>query len=152
VGHATLATDTGAQSALEYSTDNGATWQSAASGVQIPALLTSVSVRTAIVNDTAFEGRETFVLSSGAITGIVLNTAAVIAIAEIFDDGSGGGVDDRILSVNSITVNENSPRAVFQVGANAGQSLTLSLAAGTVNPPASAGGVDYGHATTPLQY
>ena len=101
-------------------------------------------VRTAITNDTTFEGQEAFNL---AVTK-VSNSKTVYGTGNIYDDGtgdvylasntsgtkdtSGTGYpasldDDRSISVNSISINEASGYAVFTVTGDAGQTATLSL-------------------------
>jgi hypothetical protein len=72
---AIVGTDTGAQNALQVSTDNGTTWATA-SAATIAAGKTSVLVRTAIVNDTAGESTETFTLGATVTAGVVTNTSA----------------------------------------------------------------------------
>jgi VCBS repeat-containing protein len=141
--------------ALEYFDGNN--WVSySGTPVAIPAGGTTMLVRTPILQDTTYEGSETFKL-------IATNTAGVSnasgGIATIRDDGQGdiypdnttGATDnsttkddDRPLSVSNITVNEASSYAVFEVSGVAGQKVTsLTL----VN--ATADNSDHG---TTLQY
>jgi hypothetical protein len=117
-------------------------------------------VRTAIVNDAVADNNETFRLSASNLSG-----TSALGVATIKDDGTGtifknDGTDDsaavrdddRALTVNSVTVNEVSPYAVFEVTGVANQLTSLALAAWT-STPASGAGVDYGTATgTGLEY
>ena len=149
-GTATVGTDTGASVALQYF--DGASWVSAAAGVTIAAGSTNVLVRTSIVNDTTYEGSESFTLSTGSITGSVANAGAATGTGTVKDDGSstnvfdasnnsatptaGSANEDRpTVSVSSVTVSESSPYAVFSVSlTNASTtaiSFTPSLTSGT---------------------
>ncbi|MGG6242578.1 VCBS domain-containing protein [Nodosilinea sp. AN01ver1] len=109
-------------------------------------------VRTAILDDAAFEGAETFTLTATNRAG-----TAAVGTAAIADNGTGltfntngvsdgtadGAVtkdDDRPLTVSSPTVNEASPYAIFSVGGAANQWVTLDLTDGT----ATGAGTDYG--------
>jgi VCBS repeat-containing protein len=117
-------------------------------------------VRTAIVNDAVADNNETFRLSASNTGG-----TAALGVATIKDDGTGtifksDGTDDtavvrdddRGLTVNSITVNEASPYAVFEVTGAANQLAKLALDVGS-SPVATGGGVDYANNTaTVLQY
>jgi hypothetical protein len=94
-------------------------------------------VRTAIVNDTGYEGAENFLLKV-----VPAGSTAAYGTATVVDDGTGaiypdnatGNADlnavlddDRPVQVNSITVNEGSPYGVFTVTAAPGQVLRLNL-------------------------
>ncbi|MEO7577504.1 MAG: DUF4347 domain-containing protein, partial [Massilia sp.] len=89
-GTATVGADTGSSSALEYY--NGSSWVSASGGVTIASGATSVLVRTAITNDTSYEGPESFTLSTGAVTGSVANASGATGTGTIKDDGSSTNV------------------------------------------------------------
>ncbi|MGZ3184522.1 MAG: DUF4347 domain-containing protein, partial [Telluria sp.] len=86
-GTATVGTDTG--SGIEYYT--GSAWASASSGVTIASGATSVLLRTSIVNDSTYEGSETFTLSTGTVTN-VSNTTGATGTATIKDDGTSSNV------------------------------------------------------------
>lgn len=117
-------------------------------------------VRTVIVNDAVADNNETFRLSASNLSG-----TSALGVATIKDDGTGtifknDGTDDtsvvrdddRALTVNSITVNEASPYAVFEVTGAVNQLAKLALANGSA-PLATGGGVDYANNTaTVLQY
>ena len=138
-------------------------WVSYTSGTVALASNGTLLVRTSLTpeQETAIDNGETFTLTATNTGG-----TGAVGTATIKDDGTGnyyaannttgtssvpGGVvldDDRTLTVNSITVNEASPYAVFSVTANVGQTLNLALSDGTGNPTATSG-VDYG---TSLQY
>lgn len=78
---------------LQISLDNGVTWTDA-TAAEIPALATSVLVRTPLLNDTPFEIAETFSLRLANLQGDALFSKA-IGIATIRDDGTGlGGTDN----------------------------------------------------------
>jgi hypothetical protein len=162
-GTGTAGTDTGTSSALEYF--NGTDWVSASSGVTIAALSTSVLVRTAIVNDTTYEGSETFTLSTGTITGTVTNTGAASGTGTIKDDGSSTNVflvgnttstptvgssnnDTPTVSVSSVIVSEASPYAVFQVSLSNASASAISFTPSLANGTATVG-TDFG---ATLQY
>ncbi len=128
-----------------------------------------VFVRVDIVaeQDTSYEGGETFKLNA-TLTG---RTTSATGVATIIDDGTGvkypgtftNGTPDTIstsldddrfasVSVNSISVNEGSPYAVFTVTGAANQSVTLALSDGTAVGGATSptdGSIDFG---TSLQY
>lgn len=101
-------------------------------------------VRTAIHQDTLFEGQHTFSLG---VTKLSSNTT-VYGTCDIYDDGTGskyafdnnndgtatittgpgaGFDDDRTLTVDSPTVNEASDYVVFTLTGNSGQTVSLSL-------------------------
>ena len=94
-GTASIGTDTG--STIEWL--NGATWESAVTGVTIPTGSSSVLVRTSLTNDNIYEGPETFQIGTGAVGG-VSNTAGVSATVTIVDNGS---------SANTFTATSTSP-------------------------------------------
>ena len=137
---------------------NGTTWVDYLPGsfVQIPATSHGeLLVRVAVVNDTPLETvggvGETFTL-------VATNTGGIDATGTgtIMDDGTGdlfgaanstgypdavGSAadlpavldDDRPLTVDSVTVNEASPYAVFTVGGVEGQLVQLALGSGTAS-------------------
>ena len=133
-------------------------WVNYTSGyVAIPSSGTTLLVRTAIINDSAYEGSETYTLTATTTSG-----SSSIGRATIYDNGTGdiykpdGSTDptatkddDEPLSVNDISVNEASPYGVFTVTGAAGQQLSLSLVnvTATNNTRSSSvtdGSVDYG--------
>ncbi|MBI5276957.1 MAG: type I secretion C-terminal target domain-containing protein, partial [Burkholderiales bacterium] len=67
-GTATVGVDTGADPALEVSTDGGTTWMTATSAT-IAAGATSLLVRTTVTNDAKFESAETFTLTATTTAG-----------------------------------------------------------------------------------
>ena len=143
-GAGTVGTDTG--SGIEYF--NGTAWVSAAGGVTIPVGGTGVLLRTTVNQDTDSEISEVVAISTGPATN-VLNPAGVTGTITIKDDASGSlfsasnttttpdapgtnGLpqyldDDRPLAVNSISVNEATPFAVFTVTGQPGQLVSLAL-------------------------
>jgi alpha-tubulin suppressor-like RCC1 family protein len=112
--------------ALEYWDAATAAWVgiTAGAGVQMTAGQT-LSVRIAIVNDGTAEGPETFVLqardTTGATGGILLGTGT----ATIVENASGSS----FATIAPITVNENSPYALFTIQNANGRPVKLSLAA-----------------------
>ncbi|MBR9888305.1 MAG: hypothetical protein GYB20_11510 [Oceanospirillales bacterium] len=144
---ATLGTDTGnAGTGVPLQYYNGAAWVDYTAGdyVTIPAGGTTLLVRTAITNDTPYEIAETFTLkatNTGGSTAEGVGTIHDDGTGQWFDGSGGTGSDtaptgevlddDRLLSVNSVTVNEGSPYAVFTVTGVAGQKAILSLTNGT---------------------
>lgn len=139
-GHATAGLDYLPN--LEYF--DGTHWQSYnGSAVSIPAGGSTLLVRVAVLQDTLNEGAETFKL-------IASNKAGTEAEANstIIDDGTGSIFlvgnnsftpnqsgdtgyptldDDRTISVNTISVNEASPYAVFTINAAEGMGVKLAL-------------------------
>lgn len=156
--HATLGTDTadaGAGVPLQYF--DGTQWVDYTPTSYVTLGGASLLVRTAIANDAALEGPETFKLVATNNGG----TTSTGGLGTIVDNGTGdyfaanntsgtasvppGATldDDRSLAVSSPTVNEASPYAVFEISGSAGQLAVLALANGSANP-ASGDGVDYG--------
>ncbi len=123
-GSATQATDYG--STLEYLDPADNTWKTYTSGTVALNSSGTLLVRTTITNDGSYEGNETFTLTA-TNTG---NITSAPGTATIHDDGTGliyqdnttGNPDpyalpddDRLLEINSVTVNEASPYAVFTI-------------------------------------
>lgn len=159
-GTASLASDV---TSIDWSNDGGSSWNTNLSGATLDSS-GSLLVRFSPVNDTVFEGSETFSLTAtysvAQPPGVVVTSGGSdIGLATISDNGTGqwfssanptgsdtapSGMllnDDRSISVNSISVNEASDYAVFTVTATAGQTVSmLSLNDGT----ASGKGIDYG--------
>lgn len=81
---ATVGTDTG--TTLEYY--NGTSWVPVTGSVTIPAGQTSLLLRTTVIDNAAYEGYESFSLSTGAITGLVTNPTGATGVTTIVDDGS----------------------------------------------------------------
>ena len=151
-GHATLGTDTG--TALEVF--DGTSWVAYTPGtfVKVPGSTNTANgqllVRAAVSNDSRFENRETLTLNASNTGGSTVGGRGTIV-----DDGTGNlfgaantsGVpdplgtndpslptvldDDRIISVNNLAINENSPYAVFTVTGTPSQPITLSMSSGT---------------------
>lgn len=151
----TALTSSVAYAASDDTATNGTDYTSTSGTLNFAAGDTSKTVTVAITNDMVYERAETFKVTLSSPTNATI--ADNQGIGTIRDDGlgdsshggSGSGTnDDRVLNVNSITVNEASPYAVFTVTANIGETLNLSLSDGTVNPSAAAG-TDY---DTSLQY
>ncbi|MDP2262517.1 MAG: Calx-beta domain-containing protein, partial [Hydrogenophaga sp.] len=132
--------------ALEYW--NGASWVTYTGRFAVQDSGSStLLVRTALVNDTVFEGPETFLLNATYFTALTGGTQLRTASgqATIRDDGSGvrfefngpngafSGTassnldDDRALFVSSPVVNEASSWVVYRVTGEAGSTLDLSL-------------------------
>jgi len=132
-GFATPGIDTG--STLEYF--DGSAWVGYGSSVAMSG--TSLLVRTAVVQDSVYEGAETFRLVATNQSGVV----ALGGVGTIRDDGGSatvftetdvapqGGIadDDRALAIGDVTVSEASPYAVFTVTGTPGQVLALALQA-----------------------
>ncbi len=126
---------------LEYW--NGTTWTTY-TGPSVTLSGSTLLVRTAIHQDTLFEGQHSFSLG---VTKLSAGTT-VYGLANIYDDGTGvkyvfdnvndgtpaitegpndGFDDDRALSVDSPKVNEASDYVVFTLTGNSGQTVTLAL-------------------------
>ncbi len=141
------------------------TWQSYA-GAPIAMPGTTMLVRVAVLQDTLNEGSETLTLTATNKAG----TASAAATSTIRDDAqgsiylvsnttgtadtSGTGYpsyldDDRSVTVNSIVLNEASPRAVFTVSGAVNQVIRLELVDGSAKvdadgTPLTNGTEDYG--------
>jgi len=184
-GTAVGGTTTPTDGSVDYSTNlqycNGTSWVNYTPGsyVQIPAGSTSLLVRTAIVNDTANEGAQTYnlvatntggdvatgtetivddgtgsIFSSSNTTGAPDKTLASSAVVNPSSLSPGEVIadDDRPLSVNNVTVNEGSPYEVFTVTGAVNQYVQLSTTNGTAvggTTTPTDGSVDY---STNLQY
>ena len=124
---------------LEYY--NGTAWVAYTSGTVTLNSSGKLLVRTSLSpeQEAASDNGETFTITATNTGG-----TAAAGTGAIKDDGTGtifneDGTenttapkdDDRVLTVNSITVNEASPTAVFEVSGAAGQLTTLALANGT---------------------
>jgi hypothetical protein len=134
---------------------NGTAWVAYISGTAVTLNVNgTLLVRTSILPDTVYEGKETFLLQASNTAG-----TAATGTGTIVDDGTGekfldappgpGSTpiknvtgpfdDDRPLSVSSVIVNEGSPFAVFIVSGSSNQPVaSLSLANGNAT-----GGADY---------
>jgi hypothetical protein len=167
-GSAVGGTTTPTDGSVDFNTNlqyfNGTTWVNYTPGsyVQIPTGSTALLVRTAIVNDTPYEGAQTLTLTAANTQG----TSSAPGTGTIIDDGTGDVYlatnttgtanastdtgypatldNDKPVSVNDITVNEGSPYAVFTVSDTGGRSITLGLTAGS----ATGAGTDFGAAST----
>lgn len=129
---------------------NGTSWINYTSGsgalITLPAS-GELLVRVAILPDSSFEGRETFQLNVTNNANNVVSTGNGTIVDDgtgaIYPDNTTGATDnsatkddDRVLSVNNVTVSEASLYAVFTVTANAGQKVALALS--TAPPPVAA--------------
>ena len=132
----TVAADLGAQS---YSTDGGLTFSPVpASGViTIPAGVTSVTVRSATVDDTTGEPAETFAVTLSAPSGAVLGAAASQSATNTI------AASDPVTVVlsNGTTVPEGT-NSVFTVTLSNPSSVATSVTFNTSNGSATAPG-DY---------
>ncbi|MBK5913069.1 DUF4347 domain-containing protein [Rhodocyclus purpureus] len=132
------------------------------SRVQVPAGGSLLMVRTPIINDTLYEGSQTFTLRADSYSTQTSGTriASAKGTATIHDDGTGDVFnnsgeanpnaaknDDRPLQVDSPTVNEGSDYVVFTVTGVPGR-VDLSLAGtATDNTNIVSGGPAYIPAT-----
>ena len=143
---------------------NGSAWVNYTGRFTIPGSgPLTLLVRTALVNDTVYEGAETFRLTASYFTaptgGEEIRSAT--GQATIRDDGNGvrfvfnadGSLqgtssenlnDDRGLFVSSPVVNEASDWVVFTVKGNAGSTLDLALRPTGTGPGHANIGVDTG--------
>jgi hypothetical protein len=130
-GFATPGTDTG--TVLDYF--NGSTWVGYNGGVTMTG--STLLVRTAITQDSVYEGPETFRLlatnSSGKTstggTGTIRDDGGSATVFKETDitPQVGAPDDDRALAISDVTVSEASSYAVFTVSGTPGQVLALSL-------------------------
>ena len=121
-GTGTASSDAGPT--IEASFDNGNTWLNASSGVSLGPGVTSVQLRTSIINDSSTESTETILIQSGTLTdgsGAVLSSSGATGVITIVDIGqalpspvSTGSSSTSLLSVpvtteaNASTVTGNS--------------------------------------------
>jgi hypothetical protein len=145
-------------SGLQYF--DGASWQTYTGGLVALNSGGKLLVRTVVVNDVTLDTGETFRLvatNTGGTSAAGLATVQDDATGDIFkDDGTTDAVavkdDDRLLTVSSLTVNEGSPYAVFEVSGASGQLTNLALGVGATNA-ATGSGIDYGASSgSGLQY
>jgi VCBS repeat-containing protein len=120
-GTADVGVDTADESTLEYSSDGGLSWSVVNGQVTIEAGTSSLMFRISTIDDVDVEDDETFTFETGVILGSVKNS-----------DGASGEItilnnDSAELTVSNTTVNEGSDWAVFEVGGQAGQPLSLNL-------------------------
>ncbi|MEQ1853828.1 MAG: Calx-beta domain-containing protein, partial [Chthoniobacteraceae bacterium] len=119
---------------LQVSTDGGMSWSDAVSAT-IPALGTSVLVRTPVVNDTLDENVETFTLTVTRTAGTTLNLTAA---------GTGTIVDNDAppaIAINDVTVNEGAGTVTFTVSLDAASGLPVSVDYSMAD--GTAGALDY---------
>ncbi|WP_415884957.1 tandem-95 repeat protein [Neptuniibacter sp. QD37_6] len=162
-GDATLGMDTGnAGTAVPLQYFDGSNWVDYTPGSNVTLSGSTLLVRTAVTQDTLYEGLETFTLKATDDAG-----ATYSGQGGIIDDGTGAVFsasntsfvadsvssstldDDREISVNSIEVNEGSPYAVFTVSGAANQYASLALSNGTAaidvdGSPLTDGSEDFG--------
>lgn len=148
---------------IQTSADNGSTWVTYTSGTVALSSSGKLLVRTQVINDTADEGNQTFSLRATNALGAFdagVGTINDRGLGNIFKaDGTNDAAavrdDDRTLAVNSITVNEASPYAVFTVTGVSGQQLRLAQGNTASSADVDAAlGTDTANAGTgvPLQY
>ncbi|HYF44533.1 MAG TPA: VCBS domain-containing protein, partial [Ramlibacter sp.] len=148
-GGATAGVDFG--TALQYL--SGGSWLTyTGNPVTIPAG-NSMLVRVAVLNDSAYEGAESFTLTATNTAGATATGTGTIkddGTGNLYPDNTTGATgtgtldDDRPVTVSSVDLNEASSHAVFTVGGAVGQVVSLSLADGNATS-----GADYGPS---LQY
>jgi len=145
-GTATFGTDT----ANSYQIYNGSGWVDYTPNTNLTLASSTLLVRTAVTNDSTFEGQEAFTL---AVTK-QSSSKTVYGIGNIYDDGtgdvyldgntsgspdtSGTGYpaaldDDRTIAIDSPTVNEASNIAIFTLTGNSGQTASLQLFNDSIN-------------------
>lgn len=123
---AVIGTDTAAANTLEVSFDNGGTWTIVSGSVTIFAGETSVKLRIDTTDDNDVEGIETFKLSTGIISGTVINSDGVVATATITDNDFANQVP---------TVKDNDYSTTEDTNLTATNIITDTDTAGTDNDP-----------------
>ena len=131
-------------SALEVSTDAGATWTPATSATFAPGA-TSVLVRAPVVDDAIDELDETFSLSATTTAGTTVNPSAS-GTATIVDNDAA-----PTLSINDVTVNEAAGTATFTVSLSAPSGLAVTVDFATADGTATAG-ADYSASSGSLSF
>ncbi|MEA3207025.1 MAG: hypothetical protein QOE70_82 [Chthoniobacter sp.] len=129
---------------LQVSTDGGANWSDATAVTFTPGM-TSVLVRTLVIDDVLDEATETLTLTATRTAGTTTNLA-VTGTAAITDNDPPPS-----LAISDVTVNEGAGTAAFTVtlSAPSGQPISVDFATGDVTATA---GADYGSATGTLTF
>ena len=127
---ATIGTDTGAQSTIQVSTDNGTTWTTSTTAT-FSAGNTSVLVRVPLLQDSLNESNETFTLTATRTSGTTANLSA---------SGTGTIVEMVSLAVNDVqhwTFNEGAGATTTNIYPDIDQvgTLTDGVAGGTNRIP-----------------
>jgi hypothetical protein len=108
--------------------------------------MTTQTITVPILNDTIFEGGETFNVTLSGATNATLSDS--IGVGTILDDGtgSGGNDDDRpIVSVSNVTVTEGiNPFAIFTVSLSNPSTTPTEVSLSLTPGSATGQGVDYG--------
>ena len=150
---------------LEYSSDNGANWSYYSSGTVALNGSGALLVRTSVINDTLYEGPQTFTLNASDALG-----TSAAGTGTIRDDGTGqwfdgtGGTgsniapngqvfnDDRpSFSINDVTINEAAGTMTFIVTKTGSTALASSVNWATADDTATAGS-DYTAANGTLNF
>ena len=124
-GTATIGDDTDASTALEVSTDGGSNWTIVSGPVTIAAGQTSIMLRLDTTDDSDVEGTEAFTLSTGAVSGPVINPAGVTATATINDNDFANQAP--VAEDNGYTTNEDTDLT--------GKNIILDADTGTDSDP-----------------
>ncbi len=125
-----VATDYGP--GLEVSTNGGTTWTAAATATFAPGV-TSLLVRTPIVDDAVAESTEAFTLTATTTVGTTANPSAT---------GTGTIVDDDAapaFTINDVTRNEKAGTATFTVTLSSASGLPITVGYATVGGTATSG-------------
>lgn len=120
--------------------------------VTIPAGQNNVVLSLPVVNDEIIEGKETLILTTGAVINNSFNGITVVnspAQAEIEDNDSG------VLSIQNIEVNEGNlgiSEAVFTINLNKQTSLPFTLSYATADATATLADADYIDANSQISF
>ena len=143
---------------LQYLDSSDNTWKNVTGPLTIPAGSTSLLLRTAIIDDDAYEISEVFEITTGAVSGVVKNPQGVAGTVTIKDDGSpdvatfldgnktstpdsiGPAENDKVdVFVLGGTFNEGSKYAIFTVGNTPDSFVNLIVQDGSASVLASGG-------------
>ncbi|MDO9466089.1 MAG: Calx-beta domain-containing protein [Thiobacillus sp.] len=146
----TLSAASGQTVSVNYATSNGtatagADYTAAAGTLTFAPNVTTQTITVPILNDTVYEGTESFNVTLSGATNATIATAT--GIGTIVDDGTGGPPADNdtpTLSVSSPTVSENGGYAQFTVSLSNPSALSTTLSLALANGTATGGGIDFG--------
>ncbi|MGB8168786.1 MAG: Calx-beta domain-containing protein, partial [Chthoniobacteraceae bacterium] len=149
----TLSAASGQAVSVNYATSNGTAsagsdYTSASGTLNFAAGVVSQTITVPILNDTLFEGSETFNVNLS--TALNATIADNLGVGTIKDDGTGtGGTDNDTptLAVNSPAVTEGTDAfAFFTVSLSNASTTPVSVNLALANGTALGGGTDYGNA------
>ena len=147
----TLSAASGLPVSVNYATSNGTAtagsdYTSTSGTLNFAAGVTTQTITVPILNDTVFEGTETFNVNLSVPVNATI--ADNLGIGTIKDDGTGAGGTDNdtpTLSVSSPNVTEGTDNfAIFTVSLSNASTTPVTMNLALANVTALGGGTDYG--------